>query len=55
MNLSHLTDNELTAQLTLRGDLSALERELLGRLVRALETMDDMVAEDEGGMHGNDT
>ena len=42
MTLTHLTDDELVRQLQARNDLTAIEAELLDRLIRALDAIRDM-------------
>lgn len=38
-NFTHLTDNELINQLSLRDDLTDLEHELLDRLIRSTDEL----------------
>ena len=42
MNLHHLTNDELIAQLSLRNDLTEIEHELLDRLTRAQTAMHEL-------------
>jgi hypothetical protein len=42
VKLSHLSNNELIDQLTLRTDLTDIEHELLDRLIRACDAMASM-------------
>jgi len=42
---NYLTDEEFVAHLTTRDDLTEIEHELLDRLIRALDAMDDVVPE----------
>jgi len=49
LTLRHLTDNELTNQLTLRDDLTALEHELLARLIRAMTAVESMEDDEVAG------
>lgn len=44
-NFTHLTDNELIKQLSLRDDLTDLEHELLDRLIRSTDEL--VVVSDE--------
>lgn len=43
---THLTNEELVNQLTLRGDLSDLEHELLDRLILAVDELASFEEED---------
>jgi len=42
MYLHHLTNDELIAQLSLRDDLTAVEHDLLNRLIRAQAALHDL-------------